>query len=99
MKPQDPLKRKISRAQIRVFNALILERSKTIEIPRPVPFHYKPSLHGLSFLTLVTERNSYGLGYHNRQLDSINQSFPICNRNEISNTKGSDLVPYSGRLK
>ena len=29
----------------------------------------------------VTERNSYGLGYHNRQLDSRNQSFPICNRN------------------
>ena len=25
----------------------------------------------------VTERNSYGLGYHNRQLDSINQYFPI----------------------
>ena len=23
----------------------------------------------------VTERNSYGLGYHNRQLDSRNQSF------------------------
>ena len=30
----------------------------------------------------VTERNSYGLRYHNRQLDSINQSFPICNRNK-----------------
>ena len=29
----------------------------------------------------ATERNSYGLGYHNRQLDSRNQSFPICNRN------------------
>ena len=29
----------------------------------------------------ITERNSYGLGYHNRQLDSRNQSFPICNRN------------------
>ena len=29
----------------------------------------------------VTERNSYGLGYHNRQLDSRNQSFPICNIN------------------
>ena len=25
----------------------------------------------------VTERNSYGLGYHNRQLDFRNQSFPI----------------------
>ena len=24
---------------------------------------------------------------------------PICNRNKISNTKGSDFVPYSGRLK
>ena len=30
----------------------------------------------------VTEINSYGLGYHNRQLDSRNQSFPICNRNK-----------------
>ena len=28
--------------------------------------------------------------------DSRNQSFPICNRNKMSNTKGSDLVPYSG---
>ena len=27
------------------------------------------------------EINSYGLGYHNRQLDSRNQSFPICKRN------------------
>ena len=48
---------------------------------------------------IVTERNSYGLGYHNRQLDSRNQSFPICKRNKISNTKGSDLVPYFGQLK
>ena len=47
----------------------------------------------------VTERNSYGLGYHNRQLDSRNQSSPISNRNKQSNTKGSNLVPYSGRLK
>ena len=31
--------------------------------------------------------------------DSRNQSFPIFNRNKMSNTKGSDLVPYSGRLK
>ena len=31
--------------------------------------------------------------------DSRNQSFPICNRNKMSNTKGSDLIPYSGRLK
>ena len=31
--------------------------------------------------------------------ESRNQSFPICNRNKMSNTKGSDLVPYSGRLK
>ena len=36
---------------------------------------------GLGVYVLVTERNSYGLGYHNRQLDSRNQSFPICNRN------------------
>ena len=47
----------------------------------------------------VTKRNSYGLGYHNRQLDSKNQSSPICNRNKQSNTKGSNLVPYSKRLK
>ena len=32
-------------------------------------------------LAIVTERNSYGLGYHNRQHDSRNQSFQICNRN------------------
>ena len=47
----------------------------------------------------VTERNPYGLGYHNRQLDSRNQSFPICNRNKMFKTKGSNLVPYFGRLK
>ena len=47
----------------------------------------------------ITERNSYGLGYHNRQLDSRNQSFPIFNRNKMSNTKRSNLVPYSGWLK
>ena len=47
----------------------------------------------------VTERNSYGFGYHNRQLDSRNQSFPIYNINKISNTKGLNLVPYSGWLK
>ena len=29
----------------------------------------------------VTERNSYGLGYHKKQLNSRNQSFPILNRN------------------
>ena len=31
--------------------------------------------------------------------DSKNQYFPICNRNKMSNTKGSDLVPYFGWLK
>ena len=31
--------------------------------------------------------------------DSRNQSFPICNRNKMSNTKGLDLVPDSGWLK
>ena len=31
--------------------------------------------------------------------DSRNQSFPICNINKMSNTKGSYLVPYSGQLK
>ena len=48
---------------------------------------------------IVMERNSYGLGYHNKHLDSRNQSFPICNRNKMSNTKGSNLVPSPGRLK
>ena len=43
----------------------------------------------------VTERNSYGLGYHNWQINSRNQSFPICKRNQTSNTKGSRFVPYS----
>ena len=56
-------------------------------------------LQGKCFMIniFVTKRNSYGLGYHKRQLDSRNQSFPICKRNQISNTKGSKLVPYSGR--
>ena len=34
------------------------------------------SYDDLTLLT-VTKRNSYGLGYHNRQLESRNQSFPI----------------------
>ena len=57
----------------------------------------KNSIHGKVnwFKNLVTETNSYGSGYHNRHLDSRNQSFPICNRNQISNTKGSDLVPWT----
>ena len=46
----------------------------------------------------VMERNSYGLGYHNRQLNSINQSFPICKRNQTINTKGSRFVPFFGQL-
>ena len=33
------------------------------------------------------------------RFDSINQYFPICNRNNMSNTKGLDLVPYSRWLK
>ena len=33
------------------------------------------------------------------RFDSRNQSFLICNRNKMSSTKGSDLVPYLGRLK
>ena len=36
----------------------------------------------------VTEKTSYGLGYHNRQGNRRNQSFPICKRNQTSNTKG-----------
>ena len=46
----------------------------------------------------VTEKTSYGLGYHNRQSNRKNQSFPICKRNQISNTKGSRYIPYSVRL-
>ena len=43
----------------------------------------------------VTERNSYGLGYHNRQLNSRNQSFPICKRNRQLTLKDLDsyLIP------
>ena len=37
-------------------------------------------------------------GYHNRQLDSRNQSFPISKRNQISSIKGSRFVFYSGWL-
>ena len=44
--------------------------------------------------TMVTnyfmERIFLWLGvYHNRQLNSKNQSFPICKRNQTTNTKGS----------
>ena len=35
------------------------------------------------FTASVTERNSYGLGYHNRQIDSKNQSIPICKRKKM----------------
>ena len=55
------------------------------------------SLRG-SVYYVVTERNSHGLGYHNRNLDSRNQSFPICKRNQRTNTKGSRFVPYFGQL-
>ena len=46
----------------------------------------------------ITEKNSYGLGYHNRKSNCKNQSFPICKRNQTSNTKGSQNIPYSGWL-
>ena len=46
----------------------------------------------------VMEKTSYGLGYHNRQINHRNKSFPICKRNKISNTKGSRNIPYSGWL-
>ena len=44
----------------------------------------------------VMEKNFLWLRvYHNRQINCRNQSFPICKRNQISNTKGSWVVPYS----
>ena len=56
-------------------------------------------LVGLNNALIVTERNSYGLGYHNRQLDlEINLS-QYAIEIKTSNTKGSNLVPYFGQLK
>ena len=46
---------------------------KKIDIRRDVTFYED---------TAITERNPHGLGHHNRQLHSRNQSFPICNRNK-----------------
>ena len=59
----------------------------------PQPYYHQQAAPALA--PPVTERNSYGLGYHNRQLESRNQSSPICNRNKQSNTKGSNpyLIP------
>ena len=48
----------------------------------------------------VMERNLLWLRvYHNRQLDTRNQSFPICKRNQTSDTKGYRIVPCFGWLK
>ena len=67
--------------------------AKTIEERHKVPVDNRilGSLEKLKthWLGPITKRNSYGLGYHNRQLDLKNQSFPICKRNQIYNTKGS----------
>ena len=47
----------------------------------------------------ITKKNSYGLGYHNRQSNRRNQSLPICKRNKTFNTKGSRNIPYYGCLQ
>ena len=48
----------------------------------------------------VMDRKFLWLGvYHNRQINHQNESFPICKRNQISNTKGSRIIPYSRWLK
>ena len=44
-------------------------------------------------LAWLLERNSYALGYHKRQLNSINQSFPICKRNQTIKDLHSYLIP------
>ena len=47
----------------------------------------------------VTERNFLWLGeYHKRHIDTRNQSFPICKRNQTPNTKGYRIVPSFGQL-
>ena len=59
---------------------------------------YIYNLNKLQLWVGVTEKTSYGLGYHNRQSNRRNQSFPICKRNQTSNNKGSWFVHYSKRL-
>ena len=85
--PLDPTQKQEKKSNSRSLNA---DR-------KPRKDNYKELPSGVA--NSVMERNSYGLGYHNRKLESRNQSFPICNRNQISNTKGSDVIPYFGRLK
>ena len=80
--PPDPTQKQRKKSNSKSMNA---DR-------KPPKDNYYELPNGVS--NSVTDRNSYGLGYHNRQLDSRNQSFPIYNRNPISNTNGSDLVPY-----
>ena len=47
----------------------------------------------------VTEKTSYGLGCTTIDIETAEIiPFPICKRNTTSNTKGSQNIPYSGRL-
>ena len=56
-----------------MFRLVVLKNLLTMNYSKTL----KPNLVGVP----VTERNSYGLGYHNRQLDSRNQSSPIFSLN------------------
>ena len=58
--------------------------------PKPQKTNNFPSMVTNS----ITEKTSYGLGYHNRQSNRKNQSLPICKRNKTSNTKVSRNIPY-----
>ena len=71
--------------------------SKSLNVDRKPPKEkYQELPSGVA--NSIMERNSYGLGYHNRQINSRNQSFPICKRNQTTNTEGSRFIPFSGRL-
>ena len=68
--PPDPTQKQEKKSNSRSLNA---DR-------KPRKDNYKELPRGVA--NSVMERNSYVLGYHNRQLDSKNQYFPICNRNK-----------------
>ena len=61
------------------------------------PFHYSWII--LLIVLVLRREIPMAWGTTIDRPDSRNQSFPICNRNKMSNTKGSDLIPYSERLK
>ena len=93
---QDPTGKTCPQAQHR--NIEIKRNSSTLntknpqrEITRNVPSGVANS---------IMERNFLWLGvYHNIQLDTRNQSFPICKRNQTSNTEGYRIVPCFRQLK